>query len=164
MMNQKGITLIELILVVTVIGVLSLLLGTSLQGTMGAYRLEGEVKQLKADLLAGRARAMQRNVVHFLQINLGTNDYQLYQDADGDGALNPGVDLAVFPNPKTLRDPLLSGGGIITIDTRGLMGVPGGTMVSFNTSNHNPSDYDCLVLSPTRVAVGKLNGAICDAK
>jgi prepilin-type N-terminal cleavage/methylation domain-containing protein len=162
MMNHDGFTLIELIVAITVVGVLTLLLGTSLQGKMGAYRLEGEVKQLKTDLMAGRARAMQRNVTHFLQINMATNDYQLFQDANGNGTLEAGADLAVFPNPKAFKDPLLSGGGTITIDTRGLMG--GGAMVSFNSSSHEPSDYDCLAMSPTRIAVGKLNGASCDAR
>jgi len=128
---------------------------------MGAYRLEGEVKRLKTDIMAGRARAMQRNVMHFVEIDMAANGYQLFQD-DGSGIFEPGVDTAVFPNPKVFKDPLVSGGAIITIDTRGLMAPA--AMVSFNTSDHDPSDYDCLAISPTRIAAGKLIGANCDAK
>ncbi|MHC4434102.1 MAG: pilus assembly FimT family protein, partial [Planctomycetota bacterium] len=158
--NNKGFSLIELVITITVVGILSLLLGTSLQGRMGAYRLEGEVKQLKTDLMAARARAMQRNVIHFIDIVAGANNYQMYQDANNNGTLETALDIAVFPNPKVFADPVLGGNQTITLDTRGL--ISGGAMVSFNTLMN--SDYDCLALSPTRIDMGQLNGAICNAR
>jgi prepilin-type N-terminal cleavage/methylation domain-containing protein len=164
-MKDRGITLIELIIVISIIGILLIALGFSFEGWMGAYRVESQTKEMYVDLMNARARAMERNRDHFVVVNAG--NYQIYEDTDEDGATPPPIDAGdtsiLRPDPKPLTYPVESTSwtGTITMDTRGLVS-PNNT-IRFNVGTNNP-DYDCIVLFATRINMGKWNGASCDVK
>jgi len=167
MMNHKGFTLIELVIVVTVIGILSLALGSSLQGSIGASRVEGEVKEMYADLMQARARAVQRNHLYFVDVTPAAGTYQITEDTNDSGASDAG-DINLFATAKPLSDLVTWTGGTIQIDTRGMISATATfpTAIQFTpgwTSGSAP-DYDCILLSQTMVNIGQMNGGACVVK
>jgi prepilin-type N-terminal cleavage/methylation domain-containing protein len=163
-MKEDGVTLIELIVVVSVIAVLVFALGFTFQTWMGGYNIESQVKQLHVDLMNARARAMQRNRCHFVVVT--ANNYQIFEDANENCVYDVGTDTALtaFTSPKTLTYTS-NWIGRVTMDTRGIVSnnvTPLDATIQFNIGTNTP-DYDCIVLFATRINMGKWNGS-CVAK
>jgi prepilin-type N-terminal cleavage/methylation domain-containing protein len=179
MMNNKGITLIELIIVATIIGILVVALGFNFQGWVSGYKVESQTKEMYIDLINTRARAMQRNRMHF--IDLAVDQYNIYEDTDpapnGNGIANTAADAQVSQRILETRYPII-------------WSTPGDTSVEFNTNGlssenksicsnaplevilgvptANNADYNCITISTTRINMGKLtqsiaDGGVCDA-
>lgn len=178
-MNNRGITLIEMLVVIAVIGILVIALSFSFQGWMGKYRVESEIKTLYVDLMNARAMAMTRNRFYFADFPT-TTSYRLIEDTNENNASNPGAgDTILQTYPKTLEYPVTWAGGTIQFDKKGIVqpsATPlGGTICVFtdydgdtsNLSDFDP-DSDCIVISQTRINIGKLTtqdtaGGACDA-
>jgi prepilin-type N-terminal cleavage/methylation domain-containing protein len=160
-MKDHGITLVELIIVISIIGILAVALGFEFTGWMGSYGVESQMKEMYVDLMNARARAMQRNRTHFVNFPNATS-YSIFEDTDpvpdGDGILQIASDTQVLPT-KTIQYAITWGGGNIAFDNRGLVS-PNGTI--YVNSTVDP-DYDCIVLFATRINIGKWNGS-CVAK
>lgn len=159
--DKYGITLIELMIVISIIGILAVALGFSFQGWIGSYKVESQIKEFYSDLMNARVLAMQRNRSHFIVLN--NNNYQVFEDTNENGTYDAGTDVALasFATPKTLQYPSLWN-GTMTMDRRGLIS-PNNTTISFNFGTNNP-DYDCLFLLDTRIYMGKLNGTGCQIR
>lgn len=167
-MGNRGITLIELIIVIAIIGILVIALGFSFQGWVEGYRVESQIKEMYVDLMNTRARAMQRNRLHRIDFPSVT-EYRILEDTNEDGV--PDTALPTFP--KTVQYDLSRAGGAITsltidFDTRGIIKptTTFGTTLCMSTTT-NP-DYDCIVISRTRINMGKLitsipNGGACNS-
>ncbi len=154
--KNHGVTLIELVIVISVISILVVALGFEFSGWMGSYRIESQVKELYTDLMNSKVRAMQRNRAHFVVIN--ANNYQVFEDTNESGQFDGGdIPLASFANQKIFEFPVdpASWTGTVTLDSRGLV-VPN-SVIRFDIRNNNP-DYDCLLLFPTRINMGRWNG------
>ena len=188
---RSGFTLIELLVVIGIIGVLAIALGFSFEGWQGRYRVESRIKEVESDLNKARSRAMQRNRAHF--VTLTATQYTIQEDIDpwpdGDGDLTAADDVrpiapAVYNDPipllqKTLdyNEPITwNGDAEIEFTARGLSN-DNKTICLFtdfdgDTVSDVDPDYDCLVISQTRISIGKLNSqvagdcgtAICDAR
>jgi len=171
--RNKGITLIELIIVISVIGILVLALGFSFQGWIGGYNVERGIKEMYIDLMNARARAMQKNRVHF--VTLTVTQYTIYEDTnpalDGNGYLETASDFKVLQKKLDSQYPITwSDIADLQIDfTKKGLSNDTKTICVFtdfvnNTtllpppdgiSDYNP-DYDCIVISATRINLGKL--------
>lgn len=178
-MRNKGITLIELTIVVTIIGILAVALGFSYIGWMGKYRVEKTTKDLFTDIMDVRSKALTRGRTYFVDFNTpapaaGEGCYRVIEDTNNDSVLNNGdtiiipAPLTVLPltNQKTVKYVInvgLAGGGSrITVNRRGIV-TPNGS-INFTLPASVVPDYDCLVVFNTRINMGKMNGANCDAK
>lgn len=175
-MNKRGVTLVELIVVISIIGILVIALGFSYVGWQGAYKVEKVTKELYTDLMNARGMAMTRNRNYFVDFPTTTsyrasadtaavNNFALegdgFWDADGNGILDP-VHTVLPTFPKTVEYVINENltGNTITFDKRGLVS-PNGSI--WFTSTADP-DYDCIVIFTTRINIGKWDGANCNAK
>jgi len=183
-MNKNGVTLIELIVVVTIIGILAVALGFSYVGWQSAYKVERATKDIYSDLMDARGRAVSQGRAYFVDFPTATTYRMSMDDSNGtakennggfpDGLFqpqaNPAVstpttDTTVTMFPKTLEYTITwNGGGTITFDRGGLISTPG-TICLTTTAE---SDYDCIEVMQTRINIGKLttqisNGGACAA-
>lgn len=162
MMNNRGFTLTELMVAIVIISILIGVAGYSMRGRMMGYRIENQVKGMYADLMNARARAMQQNRNHFIQVTAA--NYQIFEDTNEDGIFNAG-DNPLWPAAKPL-EYAPSWTNTIIMDTKGLVSnnvTPLGATIIFSIGN-NVTDYDCIVLSTTRINIGKMEGVDCVVK
>jgi len=162
---QGGFTLVEILITLVILGILLVLAVGNFRGMNEKYKVEAETKQLYADLMDARGRAMQRDRVFFVQIN--GNDYQTYEDTspapDGDGALQNTDTLAV--NVKVSHTVVTGNIAVplsFTFNRNGIASVTG--FIRFS-STAKP-DYDCIWIRSTRIKMGQYNatGNTCAEK
>ena len=164
--NDKGISLIELITVVSIIGILVAAFAFSFEGWIGRYRVESQVKEMYTDFMNARARAMQRGRVHFIT---GTpTSYTLYEDTntgpDGNGTLETASDsrFTTFPKTVTYKIEWAGTGTQIDFNKNGMITFPlldDVTEGSIFLTTINDADYDCLNITPLKIYMGKKNAA-----
>jgi len=166
-MNNRGITLIELLIVIAVIGILVIALSFSFQGWMGKYRVETQIKTIHVDLMNARARAMTRNRFYFADFPTATS-YRLIEDTNDNSVSEPGAgDNLLQTFPKTVEYVInWDGGGTISFNKIGTITFPamdpdnpctaGGPGLISLTSTVNP-DYDCICVEQTHIRMGRMN-------
>jgi prepilin-type N-terminal cleavage/methylation domain-containing protein len=213
-MDERGMTLLELLVVTVVIAILVLVVSYEFSGWQTRYKVEAQVKELYGDLMEMRMRALQTNTMHFIMLD-NTKDlrYKVYRDSDNDNTAEA-TDAQIVELSKETLNYALRWNGVVApvnleMDSRGLSkagfcdGEP--TKICKEQSEcdvdqdcvdrviwlvdsegkifllekdggsdgvHNIDvdvDYDCVVLTNTRINMGKLDkdpylGGTCVAK
>ncbi|OGW41190.1 MAG: hypothetical protein A2Y97_11360 [Nitrospirae bacterium RBG_13_39_12] len=171
-MKDKGMTLLELVIVISIIGILVVALGFQFAGWIDKYRVETQMSELYVDLMNARLRSMQRNRAHF--VNLEQKQYTVQEDIDpwpdGDTSLTAydnnrpsGYNYPIPLVKKTLNsnNPITWSNIRVTeikFNQRGLANVNKTICVVTD----NDADYDCLAISATRIRFGRLSNKISD--
>jgi len=154
----------------SIIIILSLTLAFQYRGWIGKYRVEGQAKQVYNDLMRARARALAVGKVHFINMPASSaKEYFVFEDVDDNGALNIGTDTAIINGAldydlvekNSVRQFMISSKGLIT-DGNELLGSE--YEIRLNRDTELDPDYDCVVVSATRVNLGKYNGTLCEQK
>ncbi len=156
--DDHGMTIIELLVVISVIAILVAVSAFEFTGWKGSYAIEAETKDLYADLISARTRAMSRKQCYFAVIN--ADNYQLYEDANGNCDYDVGTDTDVFTDPKLL-DHTLGWTGTVEFDTRGLSDSGAAINIYFNAITDIYPDNDCVQVQQSRIRMGKWDGATC---
>lgn len=162
MNNSRGITLIELLIVLTIIGILGVSLGFAYAGWIGRYNVEKQTKEIYSDLMAARIMAMERSRVYFADFT-GATTYRIVEDTNDNCAINVGTGDTVLYTKTVDNNNDANGGGLpltFRFNNRGLIS-PLRTM--WITHDTDP-DYDCIVISTTRINMGRRSGDSCVQK
>jgi prepilin-type N-terminal cleavage/methylation domain-containing protein len=164
MMRDRGVTLIELLIVVSIIVILVAALGFSFNGWQAGYNVESQMKNIYSDLMNARMGAMERNRSYF--VSLAATQYTIYEDnspwPDGDRTLEA-ADRQVS---QTALDPRYT----ITWSNSGdpapqvvfdSQGIANGDREICSNSDAD-TDYNCIEIAESGIDIGKLKKKLTD--
>jgi len=161
--TRGGFTLVEILITVAILGILLVIAVGNFGGINEKYKVEAETKQLYADLMDARGRAMQRNRWFFVRMT--STGYKTYEDSspapDGNGPPLDNADALV--TSITVRHAIstnLAGGNDFGFNRNGIAN-DNGTIRLVSTAQ---PDYDCITLRPTRIKMGQYIGGVCVEK
>ncbi len=161
---ESGFTMVEMMIVIAIISILILAVTDSYRSWSRRYRAENSVKEMYANLMDARARALQKKRMHFVVLT-GT-EYRIYEDTspapDGDRTLDTAADTLVLRGTPAEPIQTFPAGGI-AFDTDGVSSIDSGFI---RISSPVRSDYDCIALRRTRIKLGQMDdaGAVCVEK
>jgi len=176
MMDKKGFTLIELVVVLVIIGILLGIAGISGKAWLDRYRVESQMKTMSVDLENARASAMQKSRTYFVVLAGSGAQYTIYEDrnplsagADGDGVLQQATDRQIVQKSLNSSYALTvpaEAVDSINFDSKGFASVAPGPMATWTQTTIRVAAsfgaaYDCIVISATRVGMGVWNGTNC---
>jgi Tfp pilus assembly protein FimT len=154
---------VEILITMAILGILVMIAVGNFGGLNEKYKVEAETKQLYADLMDARGRAMQRNRMSFVQIN--ANNYNTYEDTspapDGDGSLNADTLVANATVTHAIVTDNIAGVPLVfNFNRNGIASVTG--FIRFSSTAQ--PDYDCITVKPTRTRMGQYTGGVCVEK
>ncbi len=163
--GMKGISLLELLFVVTISGILMGIGGFTVQNLRSRYVAEDQIRQLHVDMVNARVKALEKNKRFYLIVT--NSGYQIIEDTNESGGTAPdNGDIPLWPSPKQFTFHSLWNGTVI-IDERGIVSrstgpilANGGLVLRFDTDGTG-SEYDCISTGPTRIRPGIWTGTKC---
>lgn len=164
-LGMRGVTLLELLIVVAVSGILMGIAGFTAQGLRDRYDMEHQVRQMQSDMMNARIQAFDRKRVYFVTVT--NSGYQIIEDTNESGGTTPDPgDMALWSVPKQFKFHsqwygtfIMKENGIISISTRPLL-ANAALAIRFDTDSIKP-EYDCISVGPTRIKAGRWNGLKC---
>jgi Tfp pilus assembly protein FimT len=102
--SQKGFTLVEVLIIFTLIGLISAIAVPNVFTMMKSYRLKSALNELTATIQQARMTAISQNANCVLSFNTGNQSYSVFSDnGNGGGILNDGVQNGTEPTIKTVN-------------------------------------------------------------
>lgn len=152
-MKHDGYTLLEMLVIMAILFILLSIAAFSYTEWTARFSIESQIKEMYADLMTARARAMTRNRAQF--VNMAASSYTIRDDTNENGKNDAG-DALLFH--KRLENRIAwNGSPEISFNTRGLssdietISVPGTVKAA----------YDCIVIHRIRINMGKMNKGKC---
>jgi len=155
--NRAGVTVTELIVSIALVGIITTAVGFEFHGWIAKYKVESQIKELYADFMHARVSAMHRNRAFFADFP-STNSLRIREDTDENADPANSDSDTILPNfPKSVQYPVKWAGGTLIFKTTGIVQpseTPLGATLCIFTDND--PDYDCMIISQTRINIGKL--------
>jgi prepilin-type N-terminal cleavage/methylation domain-containing protein len=163
LMNERGMTLVEMLIVASIIAILAVAMGFSFQGWIGRYGVESESKELYSDMMNARTRAMARSRLHCVSITntpsgSAMSSYMVREDMSGNGACD--TDVAGYP--KVMRHQIVAPISQVEFNRDGLVNAV--AAIRLDAPTVEDVDYDCVSLERTRINMGAWDGTDCVQK
>lgn len=163
--GMRGVTLMELMVVVALSGIMMGIAGFTVQGLHDRQDAESQVIQMYKDMMNARVRAFQGRRAYFVIVT--TNGYQIAEDTNGSGGAMPDPgDRTLWSVPKQFKfnsqwngTVIMAANGIISRST-GPLPANADLDIRFDTAGIEP-EYDCISVGPTRIREGRWNGIKC---
>jgi type II secretory pathway pseudopilin PulG len=151
-MNRSGFSLIELIVILLIITALLYIAIPQFGSMTRKYNIERQTRQLYADMMTARSRAMNTNRTHILTATASA--YSIVDDKNSNGAVDAGetVIQANISYPLTWVT-----GTTINFSGRGIPDVTGTINVTASTG----AAFDCIEVQMTKLYIGKMAGGTC---
>lgn len=116
MKNQKGVTLIELIIVIVIITIGATLMAPGLSSWLPLYRLRSATRDIASTMRIAQMKAISNNLTYQISFVPGNRSYILqYQDTGG-GLVDDG-DLQILSNGFQLNTTLAGNTAIFRPDS-----------------------------------------------
>lgn len=172
--NDKGFTLPEILMIISIIGILLGIGFFSFRGMMDRYNVEKQMKEMYVDLMSARIRAMQRNRIHF--VTFTSTQYAVYEDTsptpDGDGLFSAATDSLIMQKslmsnfPVTLLPNTTQWSALapLQFNAKGQLATSVTTTGTVRVTVEANGEYDCIAISEIRNALGKWDGTQCKAR
>ena len=88
--DQRGMTLLELLIMLGVMAVVLAAAAPGMRSTVEAYRLDGSVREVTSRIFMSRQLAVRDKTNYVLRVDPVNDRYFAFGDADGDGVPDPG--------------------------------------------------------------------------
>jgi len=160
-MNEKGFSLVELVVIVSIIGILLTLSTISFNTWQTKYYVEKQTKEMYADISSMRLRAIHTKRVHRLTFLPSNYSCQSYSPEDEAFAAGSNVMTKFLKYKLVNEDGNPFANAVINYDSRGFVSI-GKTLRVFSTTNEAP--FDCIIISTARTNMGKIKDGTCYAK
>jgi len=157
-MKEQGISYIELVVVMSVIGILTVALGFEYYNWGKKFAAEKIIKELYTDMMHARMMAVTRGLDYY--VVLSESAYSVVEDTNDSGKKDAG-DMTLPDFPKQLEDFIIwnNSGNEVTFDKRGIM--PKWRTIHIASTE---ADYNCIAVSTTRVIMGQYIDNKCKPK
>lgn len=92
--KTSAFTLVELMISISILGLIAILSIPNYNRFMQSWRLKGEVQQFAGTLRAARSAAIMKNIDVVFTFDMDTNTYSYFEDANRDGNYDSGEYLS----------------------------------------------------------------------
>ena len=167
--SESGFSLIELLIVISIMGILLSIVSINFKQWMVKNRVEAQVRQMVSDFSELRTKAFTTKQRHSITIFQSRYVFESYSSEGEDkctgGTPVPGKTSDVDFKLKKTSDYFTGscanvGGDTFEIDGRGMLVGTTGT-IYLDYDNASPV-VDCFRISTLRINPGKKNGSSCD--
>ena len=158
--SESGFSLIELLIVISIMGILLSIVSINFKQWMVKNRVEAQVRQMVSDFSELRVKAFTTKQRHSITVNKMSYIFKTYSSegenlASGTSAGTYNVNIPLKSDSSTYY-----AGTIFEIGSRGiLMSFPGTIYLDYQ--DVSPT-IDCLKIHTIRINPGKNNGGSCN--
>lgn len=164
-MNNRGFTLTEVLIVIVLIGILSTIATLNFSSWQKKYNVEGQVKEMLADLTAIRLQAIATKQEHRIFLNPMSYTFRRYSSEADPKTIAGGREVLRKDLKYPIQKFLSSGSYSAFADTPVIINERGYTtnwMTIAVGVGIGDASLNCLSISSARVNMGRINGNSCD--
>ena len=164
-MNRHGFTLIELMVVISLIGIVLAIATLNFSSMNRKAGIERQTREILADLNTARLDSIYRKQRHALILQPASYVMKRYSSQDepdtNGGDLTTGIVLSkTLPYQITTPSGGSLSGVFIEFDTRGFVANVSNTTICVNPM-YTGAAFDCVVVSLGRTNIGNMQGGSC---